>query len=252
MTYSSRDVNPFGNNTYSSAQSQLEPASWDVSPRRSALWSPCRHLAVRRVLSFEERYRGDGSALGMMVAEASGALATEQRGPMIEVWCVPGGTATAIWGPRVAVLADLGSAGSLASDLADLVARPDVGAAEVIGLLALSGGQVDDFAVAEELDDGRLRLVLRGQSASSVGGTAPRGGGIWRSRVAAAVDVHLYGASRPDSAAPLDEEPATAPASASSLRLRVAGRLDPEAPRRAWSASDQVAATATTATRTAE
>lgn len=202
------------------------------------------------------RYRGGGSVLGMMVPhERPRTWDADRKGPIIEIRCVPGRAATAAWGTRVAVLADLGAADSLAIELAELLASPDAGTAEVIGLLVPGGGrQVDDFAVAEELADGRLRVVLRGRSACSIGGTGPRSGGVWRSRVVAAADVELYGPGGPASAgapdgewsAVPDGEPAVSPVFASSVRLRVAGSSDPGAPRRALPASDRSDRAATT------
>ena len=145
---------------------------------------------------------------------------------MIEVRCMRGGTATAVWGPRVAVLAHLRSTEALPAELAALVARPNVGAADVLDLLVAGGGQrVGDFGIAEELDDGSFRVVLRGQGSCGIAGVLLQGRGMWRSRVVSADQIDLYDSTAPpDSGEAVGDQQEVAPVLASSLTVRVAGR----------------------------
>lgn len=114
---------------------------------------------------------------------------------MIEVRYTPG-TAIAAWGQRIAVLADLRGVDPLRAELAALASSPDIGTQEVLELLVSRGAQqVGDFAIAEELDDGTIRLVLRGAGGWRVGGVGTQGRGMWRSRVVTADEVELYAAA---------------------------------------------------------
>ena len=153
-----------------------------------------------------------------------------------DVRYVPG-VATAVWGPRIAVLVGPDTAETLAEQLVALIALPETCTREVLDLLVAQHSKVCHFSVAEELADSQIQLVLRGRAASRVDGTPLYGGGMWRGRViASAGAVELYDVRTADADHPRrarDRENATS-VLASALVIRPANStpVDPR-PRRA-------------------
>lgn len=155
---------------------------------------------------------------------------------MIEVRYVPGAV-TAVWGPRIAVLIDLGTDDSLPGQLAALVATPEAGTRDVLRLLVSQHRQVSDFSMAEELADGRVQLVLRGRAACHIDGTTLHGGGMWRGRVIApvgALELRDLRSAADDQPRRERDQDDSAPVLASALVIRRAGAAAVDSrPRRA-------------------